>query len=120
MRQTIFERSGGFASVRRVVSDFYDRVLESPILSPYFEDVEMARLVDHQSRFISSMMGGPGSYTDEHLQRIHAHLAIGHEAFAAMVATLRDTLEDHDFERADVATVIAEIERREPLIVTRP
>jgi hemoglobin len=42
LSNTVFERYGGFASVRKVVSDFYDRVLESPDLLPYFERIECA------------------------------------------------------------------------------
>jgi len=33
MRQTVFERVGGFAVVRKIVSAFYDSVLESPVYS---------------------------------------------------------------------------------------
>jgi hypothetical protein len=35
MRQTSFDRYGGFAAVRRVVLGFYDKVLESPVTSPF-------------------------------------------------------------------------------------
>ena len=120
MAQTIFERFGGFASVRRVVSAFYDSALESEILSPYFEDVDMRRLLDHQTRFISAMMGGPGSYTDAHLERVHARLGITRAAFEEMAKLLGYALEDHDMGAADVKAVLKEITTRERLIVTRP
>lgn len=120
MRQTLFERYGGFASVRRMVSDFYDRVLESPTVAHRFEHVEMSRLVDHQSRFISSLMGGPGAVNDDHLFRVHAHLGITGAEFREIVDLLRSTLEDHDLSVEDVAAVIAEVERRESVIVVHP
>jgi truncated hemoglobin YjbI len=33
---TIYERVGGFASVRRVVSAFYDKALESDLIAHHF------------------------------------------------------------------------------------
>lgn len=118
MAQTIFERYGGFASVRRVVSSFYDRVLDSPALARHFETVDMRTLIDHQTKFIAQAMGGPASYTDEHLRRVHARLGIGHEDFIEMARLLRETLEDFDFDPADVDAVDREILRREHVIVT--
>jgi hemoglobin len=120
MSQSIFERNGGFARVSRVVMSFYDRVLASPLISPYFTATDMKRLVDHQTKFIAFLMGGPASFTDEHLQRVHRHLEIDHRAFDEMVSLLTETLEDHDFSNEDIALVEKELRRRAPLIITRP
>jgi hemoglobin len=116
--QTIFERSGGFATVRKVVSTFYDYVLEDEVMAPYFTGVDMRRQIDHQSKFISAVMGGPGSYTDDHLQRVHARLGITHDAFKVMASLLREAMEDHGMASADVDTVMHEIAVREHLVVT--
>jgi hemoglobin len=118
MTETIFERYGGFAAVRRVVSDFYDRVLDSPVINHHFEDVDMRRLLDHQSRFIASVTGGPASYTDEHLRRVHARLDITAEEFREMITLLSETLEDFDFARPDIDVVVQELRRRQGVIVT--
>ncbi len=118
MADTIFTRYGGFASVSRVVSDFYGHVRESKILMPFFEGVDMARLIDHQTKFIASMMGGPASFSDEHLARIHARMGIDDGAFEEMAMILREALEDHDFDETDIATVMGEVISRKPLVVT--
>lgn len=119
MATTIFERCGGFATVRKVVSAFYDKILDSEALQPYFANVDMRRLIDHQTKFISYVMGGPASYSDEVLQRVHAPLNITHGDFAEMVSLLRETLEDFDFEPADVDYVEGQLTKREPFIVAR-
>lgn len=72
MRHTIFERYGGFAKVSRIVSSFYDKILESPITSTYFDNIDMRRLIDHQTKFIAYVMGGPASYTNDQLERVHS------------------------------------------------
>lgn len=116
---TIFERAGGFATVRRVVSSFYDRVLDSPRLARYFEHVEMRRLIDHQTKFISAVMGGPGSFTDDHLRRVHEHLGISHDEFVEAAGHLREALEEFDIDAADVDAVEAAVLRREPVVVIK-
>jgi hemoglobin len=120
MSQTMFDRYGGFATVRRIVSAFYDKVLDSPGLAAHFEHVEMRRLVDHQAKFISSLLGGPASFTDEHLRRVHARRGITTGEFRELVALLRETLEDFDFANEDIANVIDAVRRREGVIVARP
>jgi hemoglobin len=119
-KATIFERYGGFAKVSRVVSSFYDRVLESPLLAPYFATIDMRRQIDHQTKFIASLMGGPASFTSEHLARVHAKLHIDDEAFDEITELLRETLEDFDFDESDIATVYGEIVSYRSVIVTRP
>ncbi len=58
MRQSMFERYGGFATISQVVGSFYDKMLASPITSPYFVDVDMGPLIDHQTKFFAFLWGG--------------------------------------------------------------
>ena len=118
MSQTIFERYGGFSTVRKVVSTFYEYVLDDEIMAPYFKGIDMRRQIDHQSKFISAVMGGPASYSDDHLQRVHARLGIDHEAFVVMGSLLKEAMEDHDMADPDVAAVMREVVSREHLVVS--
>lgn len=118
MAQTIFERYGGFASISRVVGDFYHRVVDSPIIGSYFDDIDMRALIDHQTKFFATLMGGPASFTNEHLARVHRHVGVTDSAFSEMTILLRETLEDFDFDETDIAAVHAEIVARKPYIVT--
>lgn len=119
MAQSIFERYGGFARVSKIVSAFYDKALESALLAPYFEKVEMRRLIDHQTKFIASIMGGPASYSNEELERVHSRLNINDREFEEMVALLKETLEDFDFDDTDIGAVQSEILSRKRYIVAR-
>jgi len=117
MATSLFERHGGFATVNKLVLAFYERVGESEILEPFFETVDMRRLIDHQTKFISSVMGGPASYTNQALEQVHGHLEIDRAAFEEMVLLLRETLEDFDFSAEEVEEVIRGIRERERFIV---
>lgn len=103
--------------VSRVVSDFYRRVVGSSILADYFRGVDMRTLIDHQTKFIATLMGGPASYTNEHLARVHAHIGVTDSAFGEMTTLMRETLEDFDFDQTDISAVHAEIMARKPYIV---
>ena len=117
MKRTLFDQYGGFSAVRRIVGDFYDRIVDSEEISSYFVAVDMRNLVDHQTKFIAQVMGGPVSYTDEALQRIHSRLDIQSEHFDEMALLLRETLQDHEVESSDVTAICNEIFSRKHFII---
>jgi hemoglobin len=114
---TMFERYGGLPFVTRFVLSFYDRVLASVRLAPFFAETDMQRLVEHQAKFISSVMGGPVSYTDATLREAHAHLQIDDQSFDEMIGLFRATLEDSAVAAADVTAIIALLDARRSHIV---
>ena len=115
---TIFERYGGFSTIRKIVSDFYDKVLDSPSLEHHFVDVDMARLVDHQTKFISTITGGPANVSNEEIRRAHTRLSISSEHFGEVAELLEETLEDHGMQPEDIAYVMAEVGARKAFVVT--
>ncbi len=117
VQQTLYEKCGGFSAVSRIVLDLYDRLLDDDDVGPFFDEVEMARVIDHQTKFISSLLGGPASYSDEQIRRMHNHLAIGDEHFARLRAILAETLSDHGLGSDEVASVVDEFEKRRALVV---
>ena len=119
MPRSIFERYGGFTKISQVVSSFYDRMIDSPITRPFFAKTDMKRLIDHQTKFIASLMGGPVSYTQEHIERVHAHLGITTEAFHESMAMLNETLDDFEFDPEDIQQVEDEMSSYKNFVVTK-
>jgi hemoglobin len=118
MAPSMFDRYGGFANLSKVVMAFYDKVLDSEVIGNYFEHVDMRRLIDHQTKFIASIMGGPASYTNETLRDLHARLKIDPAAFDEMATLLKETLEDFDVEPQDVDQIVAAVTSRRQYIVS--
>jgi hemoglobin len=116
---TIFERMGGFARVRLIVSDFYDKVLDSDRLARYFVDVDMRRLIDHQTKFISAVMGGPAAFSDEQLARAHMRLGITEDDFDEMAGYFRETLEDHGVDATELERLHAHLLSMREHVVAR-
>ena len=118
MATTLFEKYGGFASVSKVVMTFYDKALDSDVIGPYFDDIDMRRLIDHQTKFIASMMGGPASFSDDLLQRVHARFDIDRAAFEEMAKLLRETLFEYDVQPDDICAIMAQIDSRAHLVIS--
>ena len=102
----LFDKYGGFSTVSQIVRQFYRDVLASPNLKPYFQGVDMAVLIDHQTKFISHALGGPAQYTGRTLQGGHQHLKIKNAHFDEVAEILQDTLEDAGMSDEDVKTVM--------------
>jgi hemoglobin len=118
MATSLFDKYGGFASISKVVMAFYDKVLESDVTGPYFDDIDMRRLVDHQTKFIASVMGGPASFGDDMLRRAHAPHRIDRAAFDEMARLLRETLAEFGYAQADIDTVLDRIESKSRVVIS--
>ncbi|WP_299076799.1 group 1 truncated hemoglobin [uncultured Ruegeria sp.] len=114
---TLYEKYGGFSQISRIVLSFYDMLLDNDEIGPFFDDVDMSRIVDHQTKFMASLLGGPASYTDNQLRQLHSHLSITDAHFDELEEVLRGTLSQHGMTGEDIEVVIAEFEKRRPLIV---
>jgi hemoglobin len=109
MNAPLFERFGGLSAVSRLVLGFYDRVLASERLRPYFVHADMRRLVEHQAKFIAAVMGGPAAYSDADLRDIHGHLGIDGDAFDEMINLFAETLNGFEIDPAEAARVVADL-----------
>jgi hemoglobin len=107
--QSIFERIGGRDAVGAVVSDFYDRVLDDPVLEPYFETTDMDQLRSHQTQFISAVAGGPVDYDGDDMQTAHAGMGITEEAFANVATHLEAALRANGVPDDDIEAILTAV-----------
>ncbi len=119
MSQTLYEKYGGFKTISRVVMTFYEMALESDEIGDYFEDIDMPRLIDHQTKFVSSLIGGPASFSDERIEAVHRHLGISHDDFDAMADLFGEALGMHGISERDIKTALSAIEGKRSVIVAR-
>lgn len=117
---SIFDKYGGFATISKIVRDFYKEIGNSAALKPYFEGANLERLIDHQTKFMSQVLGGPAQYDGRELAAAHARLKISEAAFAEVASILQEVLEDHNMEDDDVAKVMAIVGSVKDQIVTAP
>ena len=119
MTSTVFERVGGVAAVRQIVTAFYGRVLDHPALAHHFDSVDLRTLMSHQTIFLTYAMRGAATFADERLEHTHAALGVTPAEFRDMTDLLRATLAEFDLAPGDVEEVVREMRRCERLVVAR-
>ena len=115
---SLYDKYGGFATVNKLVQAFYGKVAESENLAPYFKGVDKQKLMDHQTKFFSEILGGPVEYTGRELKGVHAKMGITEDAFSEVSELLEETLEDMDVEDVDIETIMDIVGEIKPDIVT--
>ena len=75
-RPTLFEQIGGAGAINAAVEAFYARVLNDPLLQPFFVTVDMTIQKKKQVEFLSQALGGPTAYKGPSMKQAHAHLSI--------------------------------------------
>jgi len=106
MHSSLFIKYGGFASIHDLIENFYDKLLDSKIVGSNFENTNIETLIDHQTSFISSLLGGPVSFTDQHLASVHSQFTIQEPEWHEVITLLRLSLVEFGMEPADCELVI--------------
>lgn len=118
---TLYDKYGGFDTFNMVVGNFYQKVLDSEELSPYFEKINMEKLISHQTHFISTALGGPESesYSKLNLKAVHAPYKIKEHHFYEVVELLEESLEEAGVEQEDITIIISIISELMDEIISR-
>ncbi len=83
----------------KIVLSFYGKVLESDDVAPYFADVDMKKLIDHQTKFICSLLGGPASFSDDQIRsRPTEAINVTDDAFNEIAALFVEALNEAELQ----------------------
>ena len=116
MAGTMLEKYGR-GRLAQIVSSFYGDVLRSSQLAPFFSDVSIAGLIEHQSRFLAMVMGGPPAHTGEELVAAHEDFGITNTDFDEMLRLLERSLGTFGIDPDDIAQVISRYREMEGFVV---
>ena len=115
---TTFQKYGGFSAVSRIVMVFYEKVLDSDVVGHHFDDVDMPRLMDHQTKFIASLMGGPSAMGDDRLKHVHSRLDITGGEFDEILNLLSEAMAEEGMDVESIRSVQGAFESKRHLIVS--
>jgi len=115
---SLFEKYGGFTTLYPLVGEFYDAVLDSEIVSYIFEPISMNLLIEHQTKFLAAMMGGPGEYDDAQLKYAHKKFNITEVEWNEVVSIFIEVLNRFDISEDDIKILTRLISSKKSLIVT--
>ena len=74
--QTYFEQIGGEGAVRRVVTRFYERLKNDPMIGFFFKGKDIERLIEMEIRFSAHALGDPTPYRGRSIAVAHQNLKI--------------------------------------------
>ena len=120
MDKTLFEKYGGFSTISKIVLTFYDRMIDDDLVGPFFDDVDLSKLIDHQNKFVTSLMGGPASFSDDHIERVHRNMTIEDCHFDRLKEIMTETLSGFDVDSEDIETILDGFEQRRVLLIEKP
>lgn len=97
----MYQQIGGEAGLKKVVDHFYERLWADPDLKPYFAGIDGTKLKQHQTQFLTFVLGGGASeWGGVSLGSAHTHLNITDEAFTRVAWHLTMTLDELDVNRS--------------------
>lgn len=114
---SVFEQLGGEPAIAAAVDAFYDRMLDDPLIAPWFDGMDMANLKAHQRAYLAVALGGPEEYDGRSMRNAHAGLRITDEAYSRTIQHLSEALAEIGAEPALVRTVARRMELMRAAIV---
>lgn len=100
MSASLFERLGGMEAIMAAVDIFYEKVLADPLLTEFFDGVDMDMQAKKQIAFMAHAFNGPAEYKGRDLRAAHKHLVarrgLSDAHFDAVAKHLKATLEELD------------------------
>lgn len=115
---SLYDAIGGRPALVAAVDMLYGRLLDDPVLGPFFPngvDVKHRRFV---VTFLGQVLGGPERYHGPDLGEAHGHLGITDAAFDRTAGHLDATLEDLGVPRGLVDRIIGIVAGLRPTLVT--
>eukprot|EP00397_Hematodinium_sp_SG-2012_P037848 GEMP01041088.1.p1 GENE.GEMP01041088.1~~GEMP01041088.1.p1 ORF type:complete len:181 (+),score=32.58 GEMP01041088.1:423-965(+) len=109
----LFVRLGGAEVVDALVGAFYDRVILDEKVRHIFGGLDVRKLAQHQTRFLTVAFGGNIGITPIDIREIHEHLGLKDAHFDAVLDNLMLTMIDFGFseELRDEVFEILEMQR---------
>ncbi|MEI7949482.1 MAG: group 1 truncated hemoglobin [Gammaproteobacteria bacterium] len=103
---SVFEAIGGAAAVDAAVDIFYRKVLGDPLISKFFDSVDMDRQTAKQKAFLTMAFGGPNHYTGHDMRNAHKHMKLTDVHFNAVAGHLQSTLAELNVPQQHIDTIM--------------
>lgn len=96
MSNSLYKRLGGYDAIAAVTDDFVGRLVNEPLIAPFFKGHSQATLANIRQRVIEQVCaatGGPCLYTGRDMKTAHKGLGITEEQWNVSVRHFTATLE---------------------------
>ena len=124
---TLYEKLGGEKTVKLVVENFYQRVLNDDRINHFFEQVDMLKQKMHQIDFLTYAFEGSERYRGSTMREVHQKLVqekgLSDEHFNAFIEDLVETLKELEISPALIEEALAvadSVEHRNDVLNKKP
>src|SRR5512145_2628034 len=117
--KTPFEQLGGEIRLRRIVSDFIDRVFADRMIGFFFRQADKERIKEMEYQLAAEFLGGAVKYQGRPLDQVHRKHPIMGGHFARRKQILKETLEFHAVPESLKAAWLQHTEELRPLITAQ-
>jgi hemoglobin len=120
---TLLERMGGRDVLIAVVDEFYIKVMDDPLLRPFFKRSNMKDQRRRQVNFLSSVLLGTAEYAATYLRNIHRayidEMGLNDRHYVAFTTHLAVPLAELGIAPALVREIMRAVDRLEDFILGR-
>jgi hemoglobin len=116
---SLYDRLGGSSGISDLVVEFYERVLNDPLLVPFFKNTSMDHLRAMQQEFFTIATGGPSAAVLP-LKVAHGGRGIADTHYQRFVEHLLMTIENRGLEPKDVDAILDRLALEHDGIVDAP
>ncbi|MDG5789380.1 group 1 truncated hemoglobin [Evansella sp. AB-P1] len=110
MEQSLYNKLGGEEAISKVVDYFYSElVLKDDTVKHFFENTDMEKQRQHQTKFISFALGGPNQYSGQSMAKAHEGMNLQPEHFNAIAQHLHDALAHFGIAEADIDKALSKV-----------
>ena len=117
MADSLYERLGGHSTLFEAMHRLYGKMQNDPVISHYFDDMDIESLTRKQVSFMSRAFGGQPPEETRSLIEIHANLGISNHDFNVLISLMQETLSEMGIAIAAQHEVLAIIEEHRNDIV---
>lgn len=118
-RKTPYEQLGGATSLSLLIDHVYQKILDNPILKPYFLDKNLTKVKHGMLWYLSKALGGPSGEESQlaslDLKVAHAKMSLSDSHLDAFRGCFEKVLKEQNIEKSTIRDVLwaLEVERRE-------
>lgn len=91
---TLFDKIGGYDTIRKVHKIFYDKIYAHPWIGQFFKEVSQELNENQQTDFMVQAFGGPQMYSGAFPVPAHKHMYITVELFELRSGLLKESLQE--------------------------
>lgn len=107
---SLYEEIGGGEAIEAALEVFYEKVMDDPRVSVFFDGLDVGRIKRKQKAFLSMAFGGPKQYDGRTLRAAH-HRAVesglNEPVYEVFMGHFRSTLEELDVPEAKIGEIMA-------------